>query len=616
MLDAIRHRGPDDAGLHVDGHVGLGMRRLSIIDLEGGQQPIFDESRKRVIVFNGEIYNYRELQRELESRGHRFRTQSDTETVVHLYEEYGADCVHHLRGMFAFALWDSEGHELLLARDRFGIKPLYVCVTDERIVFASELKALLSAGLVARELDWVGLEGLFRVGYIAAPRTPFKSVHKLEPGHVLSWRPGRQPETRQYWDVPTEPRPAPDDVEEVVRAGLDRSVRAHLVADVPVAAFLSGGLDSSAVVSSVASTDETVHAFTVRYRGSGAPSADESDLARALCDRYGIRLSIVDVEPKIDEIFESIVWALDEPHGDDSAVPTWLLSEQVASQYKVALVGTGGDELFGGYRRHFALGAVRAWQRVPGGLRTLASGLANRLPDSRGSGLGMTRLKRFLRSSGGSTASLYLSLQDRLPSTALFAQELRNDVLAGHTERIFERHGASAPQDGFVRPALYLDYKTYLPEDLLHLADRLSMAHSLELRVPLVDHELIEELFPLPDRVRVGAWRPKRLLRRALRNRLPSQHFAAPKRGFVGPTAMWLRHELSQMLGDELSPDRLNALGFFDTDEVQRLRTEHIEGRQNHEGVLWALLSFMTWHRSFVEEGVPVHGPNGEAGLG
>lgn len=605
MLSAIQHRGPDDEGIHVDGNVGLGMRRLSIIDLDGGQQPIFDESRKRVIVFNGEIYNYRELRRSLESRGHRFRTDSDTETVVHLYEDFGPGCVDHLRGMFAFALWDAEKNELLLARDRFGIKPLYISVTEDQIAFSSELKALHAADLVERELDWKGLEGLFRVGYIAAPRTPFKGVQKLEPGHVFTWKPGRAPEIRQYWDVPTEAGPVPSDVEGTVLGSLDNSVRAHLVADVPVAAFLSGGLDSSAVVSSMARTEETVHAFTVRYRGSGASGSDETDLAQALCDRYGIRLSVVDVEPRIDQIFESIVWALDEPHGDESAVPTWLLSERVASEYKVALVGTGGDELFAGYRRHFALGAAGAWQRMPAGVRGLTSNLIDRLPDSRGSGLGMTRIKRFLRTSGGSTAALYLSLQDRLRSTALFVPEIRSEVLAEHTRHTFERHGSGAPADGFVRPALYLDYKTYLPEDLLHLADRISMAHSLELRVPLVDHELVEDLFPLPDRIRVGLGRrPKRILRRSLRDRLPPQHFNAPKRGFVGPTASWLRNELSEMLGDELSPSRVRALGFFDVDEVQRLRLEHAEGRQNHEGVLWALLSFMTWHRTFVESGV------------
>lgn len=601
MLAAIHHRGPDDKGVYLDGHVGLGMRRLSIIDLVGGQQPIYDEARRRVIVFNGEIYNYRELRRDLEGRGHRFSTASDTETVVHLHEELGAGCVEPLRGMFGFALWDSADKELLLARDRFGIKPLYVSVDDERIAFASELKALHAGGFVSADLDWEALEGLFRVGYVAAPRTPFRGVRKLEAGQVLTWRPDREPRKRRYWDVPTDPSAPRRHAEEAVRASLDASVRAHLVADVPVAAFLSGGLDSSAVVSSMALAGEDVHAYTVRYRGSGASDADETPLARALADRYGIQLTVVDVEPRIESLFETIVTALDEPHGDESAVPTWLICERVAEEYKVALAGTGGDELFGGYRRHFGLAAANAWARVPGSLRRLTSQVAGRLPEPRGSGLGITRLKRFLRSSGGSMASRYLSLQNRLNSTALFAPDIQQQVGNGYTEAVFERHGGNAPTDGLVRPALYLDYKTYLPEDLLHLADRMSMAHSLELRVPLIDHELVEDLFPIPDRTRVGWGQPKRLLRRALRRRLPREHFVAPKRGFVGPTAMWLRNELAEMVADEFAEDRLRRLGFFDAAEVDRLRREHMRREHNHEGVLWSLLSFLTWHRAYVD---------------
>lgn len=600
MLSAIEHRGPDDEGVYLDGSVGLGMRRLSIIDLAGGHQPIYNEARDRVIVFNGEIYNYQTLREGLDKRGHRFRTASDTETVVHLHEERGSNCVDALRGMFAFALWDSGKQELLLARDRFGIKPLYITTGDWGIAFASELKALHAAGLVDTELDWEALEGLFRLGYVAAPRTPFRRVSKLEPGHVLVWRAG-DVTTRRYWDVPNGPATGRPDPEEAVRARLDESVKAHLVADVPVAAFLSGGFDSSAVVSSMALAGEEVHAYTVRYQGSGAQAADETPLAQALADRYGVRLTIVDVEPKIEEIFEPIVRAMDEPHGDESVIPTWLICEQVARDYKVALVGTGGDELFGGYPRHFGLGAAALWQRVPSPLRAGASAAARRLPEPRRGGLGVTRLKRFLRSSGGSLASRYFSLQDRLESPGLFSPDVRRHVLAGYSAETFERHGKTAPTDGLVRPALYMDYRTYLPEDLLHLADRLSMAHSLELRVPFVDHEVVEDLFPLPDRIRVGWGKPKRLLRRALRPRLPEAHFSAPKRGFVGPTAMWLRNELAEMLGDELAPDRIKRLGFFDADVVDRLRREHVERRQNHEGVLWGLLCFLTWHRTYVE---------------
>jgi asparagine synthase (glutamine-hydrolysing) len=604
MLGAIEHRGPDDEGVHIEGPVALGMRRLSIIDLAGGHQPIYNESRDRVIVFNGEIYNYRELRGLLEGRGHTLRTASDTETIVHLHEDEGANCVDRLRGMFGFALWDDSARQLLLARDRFGIKPLYYTWGDWGIAFASELKALHAADLTGRDLDWEALEGLFRLGYVPAPRTPFRAVRKLEPGHVLQWSAGQEPRLHRYWDVPNGPAHHRSHAAEAVRARLDESVQAHLVADVPVAAFLSGGFDSSAVVSSMALAGENVHAFTVRYRGSGAESADETPLAQALADRYGVDLTVIDVAPDIKDIFEPIVRAMDEPHGDESVVPTWLICERVAADYKVALVGTGGDELFAGYPRHFGLGAASLWHRMPGVVRSAVSRGARRLPEPKGGGLGVSRLKRFVRSSGDSMASRYFSLQDRLTEPGLFSPGVRSQMTGGFPEAMFEEHGRTAPSDGLVRPALYVDYRTYLPDDLLHLADRLSMAHSLELRVPFVDHVTVEDLFPIPDRTRVGPWRQKRLLRKALRPRLPDAHFSAPKRGFVGPTAMWLRNELAPMLADELSADRIRRLGYFDPDVVDRLRLEHHERRQNHESVLWSLLCFMTWHRIYLESPV------------
>jgi asparagine synthase (glutamine-hydrolysing) len=601
MCDGISHRGPDDDGILTDGPVGLGMRRLSIIDLAGGHQPVFNEDRSCAIVYNGEIYNYRELRSWLQTRGHTMRTNSDTETIVHLYEELGEQCVERLRGMFAFAIWDSKRRILFLARDRFGIKPLYFVSHSGGLAFASELKALHAAGVVDGELDWEALESFFRIGFVPAPRTAFRHVRKLEPGHTLTWQQDKGLRIRQYWDVPTTPSTHGKDAVEMVRARFDESVRAHLVADVPVAAFLSGGLDSSAVVSSMALAASSVHAFTVRYHGAGAQGADETPLAEVLARRYGVQLTVVDVEPDISAIFEKIVYALDEPHADESSVPTWLICERVASEFKVALVGTGGDELFAGYRRHFALGLSGAWNRLPRPVRRAASAIGSRLPDSAHGHLGITRFKRFLRSGGDSLGSRYLSLQDRIFGRELFSPQVQEAMSAGYADQAYNRHAAAAPTDGLVRPALYLDYKTYLPDDLLHLSDRISMAHSLELRVPFVDHELVEAVFPLSDRTRVGPMRPKHLLRKVLKPRLPDAHFRAPKRGFIGPTAMWLRHELAQMLRDELAPERLKRLGYFDVQHVQRLLREHMEGRQNHEGILWALLSFSVWHRRFVE---------------
>jgi len=605
MCAAVRHRGPDDEGVYVEGAVGLGMRRLSIIDLAGGRQPIFNEDRSKVIVFNGEIYNYRELRGRLLARGHTFATQSDTETILHLYEEHGRDCVRQLRGMFAFAIWDRTAQTLLLARDRFGIKPLYVAVGPWGIAFASELKALHSADLTSRTLDWEALDMYFQVGYIPAPATPFRDVRKLEPGHTAVWRRAHGLSIQQYWDLPRDCEPAPRDVEARIVDWLDESVRAHLVSDVPVAAFLSGGLDSSAVVASWSlASDAPPHAFTARYFGSGATSADETDLARRLAARYGVQLTEVDIHPDVRDLLEPITYALDEPHADDSAVPTWLLSQAVGASYKVALTGIGGDELFAGYRRHIGLLVGEHYARLPRPVQQGVSALANLLREPRGGSPAIDRLKRFVRPSNGSLPDRFLGYIARAPDLnrrGLYTPDVRNDVsyaaASARFRALHQRHGAPAG----LRAALYLDYKTFLADDVLALSDRIAMAHALEIRVPFVDHELVERVFPLPDRSKIGLWQNKRLLKRALQRRLPEQHLHAPKRGFVGPTAEWLRHELRAVIEDELAPARLRRLGYFEPTVVRRLLDDHFSRRHNRAGILWALLCFSVWHRGYVE---------------
>ena len=604
MCTAMKHRGPDDEGIWVEGAVGLGMRRLSIIDLSGGQQPIFNEDRSKLIVFNGEVYNYQDLRRGLVARGHALRSRSDTETVLHLYEELGPACVTSLRGMFAFAIWDTSRETLLLARDRFGIKPLYVVTAPWGIAFASELKALHAAGLTSRTLDWEALDAYFQLGYIPAPASPFLDVRKLEPGHTLVWRRGEST-TRRYWQIPPRPGPGPEEPEARVREWLDGSVAAHLVSDVPVAAFLSGGLDSSAVVASMALAGDRPHAFTARYFGTGATSADETHLARALAARYGAELTIVDIRPDVRNIFEPIVRALDEPHADDSAIPTWLLSEAVGSRYKVVLTGTGGDELFAGYRRHIGLLAAERYAKLPPGLRRIAGAASRLLPEPHDGTLRVDRLKRFLRSDGGAAPDRFLSLLSRLSNgerPALYAPSLRASITGGAARARFQDLFHSQGRPSGLAAGLFFDYMTFLPDDILALSDRLSMAHSLEVRVPLVDHVLVEAVFPVPQHVKIGRWwRSKRLLRGALRPRLPAAHFRAPKRGFVGPTSAWLRHELREMLVDELSLERQRRLGYFDSPVVERLLREHLTGRQNRERILWALLCFSTWHRLYME---------------
>ena len=604
MCAALAHRGPDDEGIHVAGGVGLGMRRLSIIDLAGGHQPIFNEDGSKVIVFNGEIYNYRELRRDLVARGHQFSTHSDTEAVLHLYEDEGARCVDRLRGMFAFAIWDSREHTLFLARDRFGIKPLYVTTGAWGLGFASELKAILAAGLSTRTLDWDALDAYFQLGYIPAPATPFTDVKKLEPGHCLTWRATGEVTVQRYWDLPATAIAAPPNIERDIVEWLDDSVAAHLVSDVPVAAFLSGGLDSSAVVASMATLGQSPHAFTARYLGSGAAAADEAGLAQQLATRYGAKLTVVDIEPDIRDIFEPIVRALDEPHADDSAIPTWLLSQAVGASYKVALTGIGGDELFAGYRRHIGVLLGQHYARLPLSMQRAASAFANRLREPAGGALGVDRLKRFLRPGRNGTAHRFvsfLSRADERDRSALYgtggSERVARASALTRFEQLYEGGGSLTG----LRAGLYLDYKTFLPDDILALSDRLSMAHSLEIRVPLVDHVLIERIFGLPDHVKIGWWRKKQLLKRALRPRLPQGHLTAPKRGFVGPTSAWLRHELRDVLGDELSSERIRRLGYFDPATVTRFFDDHLTRRRNREGILWALLSFSVWHRLYVE---------------
>ncbi len=605
MCAAVAHRGPDDEGLYLQGAVGLGMRRLSIIDLSGGRQPILNEDGSKVIVFNGEIYNYRHLRQGLIARGHTVRSAGDTETVLHLYEERGPDCVTPLRGMFAFAIWDASAETLLLARDRFGIKPLYVITAPWGIAFASELKALHAVGLTSRELDWEALDTYFQLGYIPAPASPFVDVHKLEPGHTLVWRRNGAVATRRYWRFPLDPAPLSPDPEAQVRESLDASVTAHLESDVPVAVFLSGGLDSSAVAASMAVAGNTPHAFTARYSGSGATAADETDLARALATRYGAELTLVDIRPDLRSIFEPIVAALDEPHADDSAIPTWLLSQAVGSRYKVALTGIGGDELFAGYRRHIGLLAAEHYARLPAGVRRLAGAASRLIPEPRDGTLGVDRVKRFLRTGNGAVPDRFLGLMSRLSNEerlALYAPELRARITGTAASARFRDVFSAQGRPSGLAAGLYLDYMTFLPDDILALSDRLAMAHSLEVRVPFVDHVLVEAVFPIPQRVKIGPWwQSKRLLRRALRPRLPAPHLRAPKRGFVGPTSAWLRHELREMLTDELSPVRQRRLGYFEPSTVATLLEEHLTGRQNQERMLWALLCFSTWHRLYVE---------------
>jgi asparagine synthase (glutamine-hydrolysing) len=601
MCDMIRHRGPDDEGIHIGDGAGLGARRLSIIDIQGGHQPMSTLGGAQAIAFNGEIYNYRALRAALNARGYKHRTNCDTETVLNACVEYGTDAPKHLRGMFAFAMWDNARRELLLARDRFGMKPLYYGIRPWGIAFASELKVFARCGLTSRDVDADALDAYLELGYIPAPLSPFGDVRKLEPGHVLRWKDGRV-EISRYWDLPAASPNAPADPR-AVRAWFDDSVAAHLVSDVPIAAFLSGGIDSSSVVASASLQQAPPHAFVAQYHGTGAVHSDETSLARALADRYGASLTVVDIRPDIAATFERIVEALDEPHADDSAIPTWTLAQAVGRQYKVALTGTGGDELFAGYRRHFGVVWSGWYGRLPRLLRRAIAGATGVLRDSEG-GRGVYRLRRFAEGGDGDASTRMLSFVSRLRDheRANLYAAAKLPASMGSAARLFRDHLADSKitQDP-LRSAQFLDYRTFLTDDILALSDRISMAHGLELRTPFVDHEFVDRVFPIASSRKAGWGSPKRLLRRAMRDRLPAAHFSAPKRGFVGPTGAWLRNELRPMLEGELSMFRMARLGYFDPGVVHRLIQDHMSRRHDREGILWAMLCFSTWHRVFVE---------------
>jgi asparagine synthase (glutamine-hydrolysing) len=591
MSDRLVHRGPDDDGLFHEGPVALAARRLSIIDLAHGHQPIENEDRSCVVVQNGEIYNYRELKRELEGRGHRFATDCDTEVLVHLYEEHGEEFVERLRGMFAIALWDKRRRRLLLARDRFGIKPLYYREADGGLAFASELKAMLELPGFSREIDPKAVSAYLAFNSIPAPLTIFAEARKLPPGHLLSWE-GGEVRRRRY------ARPGPPPADELRRGSmdalaaelrevLDDSVRAHLVADVPVGVLLSGGVDSGGLAALAgAHAGEPLRTFSIGFEEAGF---DELSRARLVAERYGTDHHELILRPDAVELLPRLVEAFDEPFGDSSALPTYIVSELAAGHVKTALSGEGGDELFGGYYTYVADLLAR---RV-GRLAPLARPLAEALP-SRTDRVGFDyKAKRFAR------AAALPPLERHHGWKEIFSAETRSD-LAGpaaawdpldlYRERYAETEGAeplARMQD--------LDLGIYMVDDLLVKTDRLSMAHSLELRVPFLDPKVAEFAFSLPTKMKVRGFEKKRLLRRALEPLLPKEIVHGRKQGFSIPIAAWLRGPLEPFARETLAPGAIERQGLLDPAAVTPILDRHISGREDLSRQIWGLMALTLW---------------------
>ena len=590
----LRHRGPDEGGLFSAPGVALAARRLSIIDLAGGSQPQRNEDGSVVVVQNGEIYNYRALRSELQRAGHRFASESDTEVLAHLYEEHGDAFVGLLRGMFAIALWDGERRRLLLARDRFGIKPLYVSESGGRLAFASELKALLEMPGFSRRIDPGAVAAYLAFNSIPAPLTIFAEARKLPPGCTLSWSEGETVQTRYA-------RPAPvaagdvrsgrgEDLAGELREVLRDSVAAHLVADVPVGVLLSGGVDSAGLAALAAeASEEPVRTFSIGFEES---SFNELDRARLVADRYGTDHHELIVRPDAVELLPKLVEAFDEPFGDSSAVPTYLVSELAASEVKVGLSGEGGDELFGGYHTYVADRLARRFGR----LAALAAPLAEALPSSDERVSFDYKAKRFTRA-----AAIADPLERHHAWKEIFSAAERAALLesppAGAEDPLDvyrRRYAETAGAEPLAR-LQDVDLGIYLVDDLLVKTDRSSMAHSLELRVPFLDQRVAEFALGLPDSEKVRGFSKKRLLRRALAPLVPKEILRGPKQGFSIPLAGWLRGPLKPFCREVLSPATLSAQGCFDPAAVTPLIERHCSGREDLSRQLWGLMAFTLW---------------------
>jgi asparagine synthase (glutamine-hydrolysing) len=592
MSGRLTHRGPDDDGLFCEGPVALAARRLSIIDLAHGHQPISNEDGSAVVVQNGEIYNYRELKRELEGRGHRFATDCDTEVLVHLYEEEGERFVERLRGMFAIAIWDKRAERLLLARDRFGIKPLYYRHVGGGLSFASELKAMLEQPGFSRQIDPRAVAAYLALNSIPAPLTIFTEARKLPPGHLLSWQSG-EISIRRYarpGPVPGEGlrRGSTEELAAELREVLDDSVRAHLVADVPVGVLLSGGVDSGGIAAlASAHAGEPVRTFSIGFEESGF---DELDRARLVAERYGTDHHELVLRPDAVDLLPKLVESFDEPFGDSSALPTYLVSELAAGEVKVALSGEGGDELFGGYYTYVADLLAR---RV-GRLAVLARPLAEALP-SRHDRVGFDyKAKRFAR------AAALPPLERHHAWKEIFSAQTRA-ALVGEGASAWdpvdlyrERYAETAGAEPLARMQ-DVDLGIYLADDLLVKTDRLSMAHSLELRVPFLDPKVAEFAFSLPTRMKVRGFAKKRLLRQALAPLLPKQIVHGRKQGFSIPLAAWLRGPLEPWAREVLAPATLERQGLLAPAAVTPLLDRHCSGREDLSRQIWGLMALTLW---------------------
>lgn len=602
MCESIFHRGPDDEGISVRDNVALGMRRLSIIDLAGGHQPIHNEDKTIWIVFNGEIYNFRELRTELEKRGHRFSTNTDTEVIVHAYEDYGPECVSKLRGMFAFAIYDERCHQLLLARDRLGIKPLHYAVHEGRLLFGSEIKAILAAAPELAEIRPEAVVDYFSCGYVPDPFTVFQKIKKLPPGHLLLLDQRGECEVRSYWDVPAfgthEPKSEEECIEELAHC-LSEAVRIRLISDVPLGALLSGGTDSSIVVALMAKASSSpVKTFSIGFQHG---DFDETSYARLVAQKFGTDHHELIFEPNLQEELDYLTRRLDEPFGDSSMLPTYCVSRLARQHVTVALSGDGGDELFAGYDRYRMHQTFRASERIPKWAgKVFRDRIYPRLPHG-------TYGRQFLYNMSLPSSERYLDVISARPKLDgqrhILSEDFRNSIDAHWDSlEIFREHLKGAVADDPLSRLLYLDMKTYLPGDILTKVDRMSMLTSLEARVPILDHVFLEWVTGLSISWKWRGKTQKYILKKlAEKVGVPREVIYRRKQGFALPLVHWIRKDLREEFMRILLEPRTIQRGYFDSESIRLLLDEHLRGRRNHTGRLWRLLVFELWLRNYLE---------------
>ncbi len=603
MNETQFHRGPDEGGLHIEPGLGFGHRRLSIIDLSSGQQPLFNEDRTVVVTYNGEIYNFPELTKELKGLGHQFRTHCDTEVIVHAWEEWGEACVERFRGMFAFAVWDRNHEILFLARDRLGIKPLYYAhLADGCFIFGSELKSLKVHDGLPREIDPTAVEEYFAFGYVPEPKTIYKGVSKLPPGFRLTLRRGiEQLRPEQYWDVafssgsPISESAAGSELIE----RFEEAVRIRMIAEVPLGAFLSGGVDSSAVVAAMAKvSSDPVNTCSISF---GDPKFNESQYAAMVAEQYHTAHRVEQVDPNDFDLIDHLADLYDEPYADSSALPTYRVCELAKKQVTVVLSGDGGDENLAGYRRYrWHTYEEKMRSMLPAGMRQMLFGFLGRVYPKADWAPKIFRAKSTFEAMARDSLEGYLhsvSIMSNQIRSSLFSENLKRDLQGYQAVEVFKRHAMQAPTDHPLSLVQYLDMKTYLPGDILTKVDRASMAHALEVRVPILDHQLVDWISGLPPEYKLKGREGKYIFKKALEHTLPDTILYRPKMGFAVPLASWFRGPLREKVRDGILGDAMRDSGLFDQSYLKKIVDQHQSGARDYSAPIWTLLMFDSFLR-------------------